>query len=239
MDDLKLFSRGESKLQQELTIVKTCSDDIRTEFGLDRYTTAVFKHGKLTKSQNNSLNNQTVAQLQPAKQTPPKSSRTKSSNTQRTENKTTDMVIHQHSRELLMMDIMSETCWVHKKWNKIASDIKLVFHSSTITIMHGPINIRFTWYSTAWFKKREDLPTDRCGLSRWFKCYHKNWKMKQVWRPRDWGQQESEGKNCANYNCSFRNNWEGTVSEPSVAPRLHISHRATEDQTNGHSTQYS
>jgi len=27
--------------------------------------------------------------------------------------------------------------------NKIASDIKLVFHSSTITIMHGPINIRF------------------------------------------------------------------------------------------------
>ena len=25
----------------------------------------------------------------------------------------------------------------------IASDIKLVFHSSTITMMHGPINIRF------------------------------------------------------------------------------------------------
>ena len=34
---------------------------------------------------------------------------------------------------LLMMDIlMSQTCWAHKKWNKIASDIKLVFHSSTI-----------------------------------------------------------------------------------------------------------
>jgi len=31
-----------------------------------------------------------------------------------------------------MMDIlMSETCWAHKKWNKIASDIKLVFYSST------------------------------------------------------------------------------------------------------------
>ena len=43
-----------------------------------------------------------------------------SSNTQRTENKTTDVVIHQHSRKLLMMDIlMSETCWAHKKWNKI------------------------------------------------------------------------------------------------------------------------
>ena len=53
------------------------------------------------------------------------------SKTQRTENKT-DVVIQQHSRKLLMMDIlMSETCWAHKKWNKKASDIKLVFHSST------------------------------------------------------------------------------------------------------------
>ena len=33
------------------------------------------------------------------------------SNTQRTENKTTDVVIQQHSRKLLMVDIlMSETC---------------------------------------------------------------------------------------------------------------------------------
>ena len=48
------------------------------------------------------------------------------------QNKTTDVVIHQHSRKLLKMDIlMSETCWAHNKWNKIASDIKLVFHSST------------------------------------------------------------------------------------------------------------
>ena len=32
-----------------------------------------------------------------------------------------------------MMDVlMSETCWTHKKWNKIASYIKLVFYSSTI-----------------------------------------------------------------------------------------------------------
>ena len=54
------------------------------------------------------------------------------SNTQRTENNTTDVVIQQHSRKLLMMDIlMSEKCWARKKWNKIASDIKLVFHSST------------------------------------------------------------------------------------------------------------
>ena len=66
------------------------------------------------------------------------------SNTQRTENKTTDVVIQQHSRKLLKMDIlMSETCWAHNKWNKIAIDIKLVFHSSTIAMMHGPMNIRF------------------------------------------------------------------------------------------------
>ena len=65
------------------------------------------------------------------------------SNTLRTEKKTTDVVIQQHSRKLLIMDIlMSETCWAHKKWNKIASEIKLVFYSSTITMMHGPINIR-------------------------------------------------------------------------------------------------
>jgi len=38
------------------------------------------------------------------------------SNTQRTENRTTDVVIQQQSRKLLMMDIlMSETCSVHKK----------------------------------------------------------------------------------------------------------------------------
>ena len=78
---------------------------------------------------------QAEAQLQPA--------------TQRTENKTTDVLIQQHSRKLLMMDIlMSEICWAHKKWNKIASDIKLVFHSSTITMMHGPININvlYGWW---------------------------------------------------------------------------------------------
>ena len=37
-------------------------------------------------------------------------------------------IIQQNSHKLLMMDIlMSETCWAHKKWNKIASDNKLVF----------------------------------------------------------------------------------------------------------------
>jgi len=66
----------------------------------------------------------------------------RNSNTHRTKNNTANVVIQQNSRKLLMMDILiSETCWAHKKWNKIASDIKLVLYSSTITTMHGPINL--------------------------------------------------------------------------------------------------
>ena len=73
-----------------------------------------------------------VVVLQPATRALLKPSRTKSPNTQRTDNKTTDVVIQQYSRKLLMMAIlMSETCWVHKKWHKIASAIKLVFYTST------------------------------------------------------------------------------------------------------------
>ena len=54
-------------------------------------------------------------------------------NTHWTKNNTTNVVIQQNSRKLLMMDIlMSGTCWAHKKWNKIGSDMKLVFYSSTI-----------------------------------------------------------------------------------------------------------
>jgi len=51
----------------------------------------------------------------------------RNSNTHRTKNNTTNVVIQQNSRKLLIMVIlMFETCWAHKKWNKIASDIKLV-----------------------------------------------------------------------------------------------------------------
>jgi len=64
-------------------------------------------------------------------------------NTDTTTTLTTDVVIQQHIRKFLMIDIlMSETCWAHKKWNKTASDIKFVFYSSTITMIYGPINIR-------------------------------------------------------------------------------------------------
>ena len=61
----------------------------------------------------------------------------RNSNTHRTKNNTTNLVIQQNCRKLLMMDIlMSEVCWAHKKWNKIVSDIKFVFYSSTLTAVH-------------------------------------------------------------------------------------------------------
>jgi len=87
------------------------------------------------------------AQLQPETRIPlqPNHTKTPTHIDQRTN--TTNVVIQQNSRKLLMIDIlMSETCWAHKKWNKIASDVKLVFYSSTITMMHGPINIRSILY---------------------------------------------------------------------------------------------
>ena len=82
----------------------------------------------------------------------------RNSNTHRTKNNTTNVVIQQNSRKLLMMDIlMSETRWAHKKWNKIASDIKLVFYSSTIIMMHGPINIRKKTSNIVWNSVRTPI----------------------------------------------------------------------------------
>ena len=78
--------------------------------------------------------------------------------TQRTENKTTDVVIHQHSRKLLKIDIlMPETCWAHNKWNKIASDIKLVFHSSNENV------IRFLLISLVFWWQLHYFNLDCCG----------------------------------------------------------------------------
>jgi len=56
---------------------------------------------------------------------------------------TTNVVIQQNSRKLLMMDIlMSETCWARKKWNKNSKWHQVGLLFSTITMMHGPMNIR-------------------------------------------------------------------------------------------------
>jgi len=41
-----------------------------------------------------------------------------------------------------MMDIlMSETCWAHKKWNKITSDISLVFYSSVFPDLEDSLDL--------------------------------------------------------------------------------------------------
>ena len=74
----------------------------------------------------------------------------RNSNTHRTKNNTTNVVIQQNSRKLLMMDIlMSETCLAHNKWNKLANDNKLVFYSSSITMMPGLINISKVFSNSA------------------------------------------------------------------------------------------
>jgi len=98
------------------------------------------------------------------------------SNTHRTKNNTTNVVIQQNRRKFLMMDIlMSETSWAHKKWNKIASDIKLVFYSSTwknLLAAFSPqqmyqnglvtTQLHKRMYSYLWgniFEPRTDIPT--------------------------------------------------------------------------------
>ena len=77
------------------------------------------------------------------------------SNTHRTKNNTTNVIIQQNSRKLLKMDIwMSETCWAHKKWNKIASDMKLFFYSLTMCIMlanNVDVTILMTVYLRMWY----------------------------------------------------------------------------------------
>ena len=121
----------------------------------------------------------------------------RNSNTHRTKNNTTDVVIQQNSLKLLMMDIlMSETCWAHKKWNKIASDIKLAFYSSTTTMMHGPINLRYSSlfrpshfrFNALW------LSPLYCANTYVFHCYL--WKYYFLFAPiqkHTWGTKQGPG----------------------------------------------
>ena len=52
MDDLKLIAKSEEELQKQIQTVKTFSDDINMEFGLETCAKITFKRGKLTHSQN-------------------------------------------------------------------------------------------------------------------------------------------------------------------------------------------
>jgi hypothetical protein len=50
MDDLKLIAKSEEELQRQIQTVKTFSDDIHTEFGLEKCAKITLKRGKLISS---------------------------------------------------------------------------------------------------------------------------------------------------------------------------------------------
>jgi hypothetical protein len=52
MDDLKLIAKSEEELQKQIQTVKTFSDDIHMEYGLQKCAKITFKRGKPTHSQN-------------------------------------------------------------------------------------------------------------------------------------------------------------------------------------------
>ena len=62
MDDLKTFAKSDEEQQRILAIVKAFSDDIKLEFGLDKYAKATFKKGKLASTENIHLGLDTVIQ---------------------------------------------------------------------------------------------------------------------------------------------------------------------------------
>ena len=52
MDNLKLIVKSEEEFQKQIQTVKTFSDDINMEFGLEKCAKITFKRGKLTHFQN-------------------------------------------------------------------------------------------------------------------------------------------------------------------------------------------
>lgn len=66
MDDLKTYAKDDSEQKGLLHTVKTFSDDIKMEFGLDKCAKATFKQGKLTSSENIQIDiGTTIQQLEP------------------------------------------------------------------------------------------------------------------------------------------------------------------------------
>ena len=60
MDDLKLYAVNDEQLKKLLGIVNTFSNDINMELGLDKCANATFIKGKLTKTSNIVLNQDTL-----------------------------------------------------------------------------------------------------------------------------------------------------------------------------------
>ena len=60
MDDLKAYAMNDEQLAKLPDILKTFSDNIKMEFGLDKCAKATFIGGKLTKTSEIILNNDTA-----------------------------------------------------------------------------------------------------------------------------------------------------------------------------------
>ena len=60
MDDLKIYAKDDTEPEKLLDVVKTFSDEIGMEFGLDTCAKATLKHRKMVKSTNIVLNDNTV-----------------------------------------------------------------------------------------------------------------------------------------------------------------------------------
>jgi len=52
MDDLKLIAKSEEDFRKQIQTIKTFSDDIHMDFGLEKCAKITFKKGKLIHSQN-------------------------------------------------------------------------------------------------------------------------------------------------------------------------------------------
>lgn len=69
MDDLKLYASNDQQLKQMIAIVKTFSDDIRMQFGIDKCNKITIDKGKVIPSENITLNNDEVLRsLEPHQQ---------------------------------------------------------------------------------------------------------------------------------------------------------------------------
>jgi len=68
IDDLKLIAKSEEELQKQIKTVKTFSDVIHMEFGLEKCAKIAFKRGKLVHSQNLVINiNREIQELEQGK----------------------------------------------------------------------------------------------------------------------------------------------------------------------------
>jgi hypothetical protein len=133
------------------------------------------------------------------------------------------------------MDIlMFKTWWAHKKWNKIASDIKLVFHSSTIVMMHGPINIIFTMLSSVIYRGYLKLSV------LWLQMHFQSWNCSQavskpVWHISllcvQWKTPDDGQMNCPKHVEFYsKNKFEKLVHVVGFITRIYHNARSTERQ---------